>query len=77
VTQLTWDPETTELRFRHDNYGGVAFYTVKWCEEDHENCVIASMVGDDYRHHCDVADLTPIHDDEYCSGCGQIGCGWG
>lgn len=36
--------------------------------------VIAVMVGDDREHTVDVADLTKINDDEYCGGCGQVGC---
>lgn len=39
--------------------------------------VIAVMVGDDREHIVDVDDLTKIDDEDYCSGCGQIGCGWG
>lgn len=35
------------------------------------------MVGDDKVHTVDVSEITLISDDEYCSGCGQIGCGWG
>lgn len=38
--------------------------------------VRAIMVGDDREHIVDVNDLTPLDDDAYCSGCGQIGCGW-
>ena len=34
------------------------------------------MIGDDQMFVFDVADLTVLHDDDYCSGCGQIGCGW-
>ena len=35
------------------------------------------MIGDDEVFTVDVADVSPIADDDYCSGCGQIGCGWG
>lgn len=38
--------------------------------------VRAHMVGDDVTFVHDVEDLTPLEDSEYCSGCGQIGCGW-
>lgn len=38
--------------------------------------VVAIMVGDDREHIIDVDELTPIEDDDYCGGCGQIGCGW-
>lgn len=40
------------------------------------NAVIAVMVGDDYKHLIDVTELSPIEDEDYCSSCGQIGCGW-
>ena len=34
------------------------------------------MVGDNAEHIVDPEDLVVISDDEYCSCCGQIGCGW-
>jgi hypothetical protein len=40
---------------------------------DHDH-VIAVMVGDDRKHVIDVDDLEMLADDDYCSGCGQIGC---
>lgn len=47
------------------------------CEETlRDDMVIAVMVGDDREHTIDVDDLTRLDDDEYCSSCGQIGCGW-
>lgn len=36
--------------------------------------VRAVMVGDDREHIIDIDDLTKIADDDYCHGCGQIGC---
>jgi hypothetical protein len=39
--------------------------------------VIAVMVGDDRKHVYDPDDFEPINEEDYCSGCGQIGCGWG
>lgn len=38
--------------------------------------VLAVMVGDDRVHIVDPDDLTVIGEDDYCSCCGQIGCGW-
>lgn len=35
------------------------------------------MVGDDHVHYVDPSDLSPLDDDEFCGGCGQIGCGHG
>lgn len=34
------------------------------------------MVGDDRTFTFDVAELTPLSEDEFCAGCGQICCGW-
>ena len=39
--------------------------------------VVAHMIGDDQDFTFDVEDLEPIADEDYCPGCGQIGCGWG
>ena len=54
-------------------YGGVAF----WYDElVNENTATVIMVGDDYRHTVPIEDITSIDEDEFCGGCGQIGCGW-
>ena len=53
-----------------------------WCyivEESYDinyDMVYVRMVGDDYRHLVDVSELSVISEDDYCGGCGQIGCGW-
>lgn len=39
--------------------------------------IIAHMIGDDKDFSFTPDDLTPISDDDYCSCCGQVGCGWG
>jgi hypothetical protein len=66
----------TDNRYRVEGYEGVAFWVDRWCEDD-EDCLLMVMVGDDYRHHIDKTQAFVIDDDEYCGGCGQIGCGWG
>lgn len=79
-----------DARYRVDGHEGIAFYlrgfvtTVEYDYADGEyiedvdtSMVRAVMVGDDREHIIDVDDLRPIGDDEYCSCCGQIGCGWG
>jgi len=33
------------------------------------------MVGDDAIFIHDIEDLTPLPEEEFCPGCGQIGCG--
>lgn len=53
---------------------GMWWYVEPEVVEDRSR-VIAVMVGDDRRHTVDIEDLTPLSDEDYCSGCGQIGCG--
>ncbi len=36
--------------------------------------IVAVMVGDDRHFVLDQGDIIPITEDEYCHGCGQIGC---
>lgn len=36
--------------------------------------VLMVMVGDDYKHAIDPDDVYPIEPEDYCHGCGQIGC---
>ena len=51
-----------------------------WAEGDTSICegemLRVVMVGDDKEHIVDPDELIKIDDDAYCSGCGQIGCGW-
>jgi hypothetical protein len=47
-----------------------------WEEVEDRERVKCYMVGDDAKFTFDVDELTPLDNDEYCSGCGQIGCGW-
>jgi len=51
-----------------------------WCYEEQTSIIfsgrlIAIMVGDDKRFLVDFQDLTEIDEEEFCYGCGQIGCG--
>lgn len=39
--------------------------------------VVMCMVGDDHKWYFDVTDIHLLPEDEFCGGCGQIGCGWG
>jgi hypothetical protein len=39
--------------------------------------IICVMVGDNRRFTFDKSDLTEIQEDDFCRGCGQIGCGHG
>jgi hypothetical protein len=54
---------------------GVVSYA-EWEEVEDRSRVIAHMIGDDSNWTFDITDLTPLEDDEYCSSCGQVGCGW-
>lgn len=44
--------------------------------DDPEGAVYVAMVGDGAPFEIDPAELRPLADEDYCSGCGQIGCGW-
>jgi hypothetical protein len=50
-------------------------YEGEWCD-DPDGQLWAVMVGDDAFHPVERADLSPLGDDDYCAGCGQVGCGW-
>jgi hypothetical protein len=75
--------------YRVEGYGGVAWHVTgheEALDEDYEwtgiktvieDRVVAHMVGDDENFTFGVDDLTPLEDDEFCSECGQIGCGHG
>lgn len=41
---------------------------------DDTSAVLMVMVGDDYKWRVDERDCTELHEEEYCRGCGQIGC---
>jgi len=72
-------------RYAVTQYPGVAFWIDGWeteADEDTEwtgirnrtGMLLCVMVGDNYRHRIDPADLAEIADEAYCAGCGQIGC---
>lgn len=42
-----------------------------------DTMVRAVMVGDDREFIVGVDEISEINDEDYCSGCGQIGCGHG
>lgn len=81
------DPETFSAdAYTVRQYKGVAFHVLGWETEPDEDTiwsgieertgrVLAVMIGDDYRHSVDPADLSPIAREAYCGGCGQVGCG--
>lgn len=75
--------------YKVKGHGGIAWRPIKyhtyrdgdydWTGEEIVDTTLVDcyMVGDDSVWTFDVDDLTKIDDEEYCSECGQIGCGWG
>ena len=61
--------------YTHSRMTGVAWQLLEWEDRDND-IVLACMVGDDKVHHLHSVDFQAIEDDDYCGGCGQIGCGW-
>ena len=61
------------MAYRVSTLPGVAFHEPESCDV-HDDCLICVMIGDDYRHHVSVGDVSLLADDGYCPGCGQIGC---
>ena len=49
----------------------------EWKLDETSGSIYVVMVGDDYKNLVDVSDLTVISEDDFCDGCGQIGCGHG
>jgi len=73
------EPDWDTLR---DDDGNPMDADVWWPEDDDFETVetgrlLVRMVGDDRDISADPDDLEPIDEDDYCSGCGQLGCGWG
>jgi hypothetical protein len=67
---------------------GIAWWVLGWETEPDDETewtgilprtgrVVVRMVGDDRDFTCDQSDLTPLKREEYCGGCGQVGCGHG
>ncbi len=48
----------------------------EWVDGDGSR-VRVRMVGDDHVYVVDAADCTEIEPEDYCDGCGQIGCAHG
>lgn len=59
-----------EGRYRVDGWPAVAVYV----HDQYADRAVVVMVGDDREHDLDASDLTAICEDDYCPGCGQIGC---
>lgn len=66
------------IAFRCDGYELIRDEDYEWSGIEYEDRdhVMMHMVGDDRPYRVEACDLTPLSEDEYCDGCGQIGCGW-
>jgi hypothetical protein len=71
-----WTQEEYVLDCEDDHEHEPACYLYNEPEQvDRDDMVEAVMVGDDGVHQIDVDDLVVITEDDFCHGCGQIGCG--
>lgn len=72
--------------FAVDEYPGIAWHFYGAETEPDEDTywtgienptgrAVMVMVGDDRKFSIDVESVTELDDDEFCYGCGQIGCG--
>lgn len=67
---------TTESHWVKDQYGDDLHVELgEWEDDIDSGVVLAYMVGDDRLFEIDIDELIEITEDEYCPGCGQIGCG--
>lgn len=69
VLDASFDLETA---YAVEGYAGIAWRV----DVAYVDRVEAHMIGDDRTFEHDRTDLTPIADEDYCGGCGQIGCSW-
>jgi hypothetical protein len=71
--------------FRVRGWPAVAWRVAGWETEPNEETefsgyevrtgkLLAVMVGDDAYHRVDPEDLIPLKREDYCGGCGQVGC---
>jgi hypothetical protein len=58
------------------DFAGIALWYLGECETHYE-CAEVRMVGDDQTHHANIGTIEPLDRDDFCGGCGQIGCGHG
>jgi hypothetical protein len=78
TTEHRYDEPTHELVCSDEDHDhDEDCYLVLWDEEGYDveaGTVDAVMVGDDRVFQVDPEDCTLIADEDYCSGCGQVGC---
>ncbi len=72
--------------YTQSGYKGIAWRVLGWETEPDEDTewtgmenrtgmLVCRMIGDDRDFIFDPDDIEPLDRDEYCSECGQIGCG--
>jgi hypothetical protein len=74
----SWTDESWELvcdEEECDHTSDMCYYYIEPEEFEDEERVVVVMVGDDWKHTVYAEDLTKIDEEDYCHGCGQIGCG--
>ena len=78
-------PEYSDGAYAVTGQSGIAFWVMGWEVEPDENAewtgieertgrLIVRMVGDDRNFAVDTDDVTPLEEETFCTGCGQIGC---
>jgi len=72
-----WEPYTALVTDEDGNEHECDTDEGEWVDDIDSGRVLVVMVGDDHKHTVDVSDLTKINEDDFCDGCGQIGCGHG
>ena len=82
----TPDPDPWSDAVRIAGWDGIAFRVYGWETEPDEDTewtgdevrtgdLVVCMVGDDHLHVVDPDDVQELAREDYCSECGQIGCG--
>lgn len=79
IRALIFERQVLPVYVQHPSYRGVAWQVRDW-EYDWDvapDVIGCTMVGDDRRFEFDIDDLDVLHWDQFCSGCGQVGCAHG
>lgn len=73
--------------YRVAGYSGIAWRVFAYETEPDEDTewsglenptgnLLAHMIGDNREFSFEPDELEPLAEEDYCAGCGQIGCGW-
>lgn len=74
--EKVWEPDTCLCSDDDGNEWEEETGEGEWVDGDGSR-VRVCMVGDDHVYTVDADDCRPIEPEEFCDGCGQIGCGHG